>query len=114
MMVGPVGFALPMWTITPLTHDWGWREPPPQDLRSLSQHFAAAPTVTLAPGGLEPARLKPASGLFNLMRNPGDAIGIAVCGTILNDHTSLHSFGWPSTSSPATDAQGGPCTGAVG
>jgi DHA2 family multidrug resistance protein len=28
--------------------------------------------------------------LFNLMRNLGGAIGIAVCGTILNDRTNLH------------------------
>jgi DHA2 family multidrug resistance protein len=34
--------------------------------------------------------LKFASGLFNLMRNLGGAIGIAVCGTILNDRTNLH------------------------
>jgi DHA2 family multidrug resistance protein len=34
--------------------------------------------------------LKLASGLFNLMRNLGGAIGIAACGTILNDRTNLH------------------------
>ena len=49
-----------------------------------------APTVTLTLGGLAPERLKLASGLFNLMRNLGGAIGIAVCGTILNDRTNLH------------------------
>jgi hypothetical protein len=31
-----------------------------------------------------------ASGLFNLMRNLGGAIGIAVCGTLLNDRTNVH------------------------
>ena len=41
-------------------------------------------------GGLAPERLKLASGLFNLMRNLGGAIGIAACGTILNDRTNLH------------------------
>ena len=41
-------------------------------------------------GGLAPERLRLASGLFNLMRNLGGAIGIAVCGTILNDRTNLH------------------------
>jgi DHA2 family multidrug resistance protein len=39
---------------------------------------------------LPPERLKSASGLFNLMRNLGGAIGIAACGTILNDRTNLH------------------------
>jgi DHA2 family multidrug resistance protein len=41
-------------------------------------------------GSLAPERLKFASGLFNLMRNLGGAIGIAACGTILNDRTNLH------------------------
>ena len=50
--------------------------------------FAVAPTVTL--GGPAPDRLKLASGLFNLMRNLGGAIGIAACGTILNDRANLH------------------------
>jgi predicted MFS family arabinose efflux permease len=41
-------------------------------------------------GGLPPDRLKSASGLFSLMRSLGGAIGIAACGTILNDRTNLH------------------------
>ena len=49
-----------------------------------------APTVTLTLGGLASERLKLASGLFNLMRNLGGAIGIAACGTILNDRANLH------------------------
>ena len=80
-----------MWNFTPITHDWGWRELlAPQALRGFAQQFAVAPTVTLTLGGLAPERLKLASGLFNLMRNLGGAIGIAVCGTILNDRTNLH------------------------
>jgi DHA2 family multidrug resistance protein len=59
-------------------------------LRGFSQQFAVAPVVTLTLGSLAPERLKLASGLFNLMRNLGGAIGIAVCGTILNDRTNLH------------------------
>ena len=41
-------------------------------------------------GGLSPERLKYASGLFNMMRNLGGAIGIAVCATLLNDRANLH------------------------
>jgi DHA2 family multidrug resistance protein len=91
MMMGLGGFALSMWGFSPITHEWGWRELLlPQALRGFSQQFAVAPTVTLTLGGLAPARLKFASGLFNLMRNLGGAIGIAACGTILNDRTNLH------------------------
>ena len=80
-----------MWAFAPITHDWGWRELLlPQALRGVGQQFAVPPTVTLTLGGLAPNKLKLASGLFNLMRNLGGAIGIAACGTILNDRTNLH------------------------
>ena len=35
-------------------------------------------------------RLKYASGLFNMMRNLGGAVGIAACGAILNARTNFH------------------------
>ena len=93
MMLGLAGFALSMWSFTPITHDWGWRELLlPQAFRGFSQQFAVAPAVTLTLGSLAPDRLKFASGLFNLMRNLGGAIGIAASGTILNDRTNLHFF----------------------
>jgi DHA2 family multidrug resistance protein len=91
MMFGFACFALSMWNFTPITHDWGWRELLlPQALRGFAQQFAVAPTITLTLGGLAPNKLKLASGLFNVMRNLGGAIGIAACGTILNDRTNLH------------------------
>jgi DHA2 family multidrug resistance protein len=93
LMFGLACFAVSMWTFTPITHDWGWRELLlPQAFRGFAQMFAVAPTVTLTLGSLAPERLKLASGLFNLMRNLGGAIGIAVCGTLLNDRTNLHFF----------------------
>ena len=91
MMFGLACFTFSMWNFAPITHDWGWRELlAPQAFRGFSQQFAVAPTVTLTLGGLSPDRLKFASGLFNLMRTLGGAIGIAGCGTILNDRTNLH------------------------
>jgi DHA2 family multidrug resistance protein len=91
LMFGLALFTLGLWTFTPITHEWGWREfLLPQALRGFAQQFAVAPTVTLTLGGLAPDRLKLASGLFNLMRNLGGAIGIAACGTILNDRANLH------------------------
>jgi DHA2 family multidrug resistance protein len=91
MMFGMGCFAFGMWNFTPITHDWGWRELlVPQAFRGFAQQFAVAPAITLTLGGLAPTRLKLASGLFNLMRNLGGAIGIALCGTILNNRTNLH------------------------
>ncbi|MDB6138262.1 MAG: drug resistance transporter, EmrB/QacA subfamily, partial [Verrucomicrobiaceae bacterium] len=91
MMFGFGLFTLGLWRFTPITHDWGWHELLlPQALRGFAQQFTVAPVVTLTLGGLAPDRLKSASGLFNLMRNLGGAIGIAGCGTLLNDRANLH------------------------
>ena len=91
MMFGLACFTLGLYEFTGITHDWGWQELLlPQGLRGFAQQFTVAPIVTLTLGGLAPARLKSASGLFNLMRNLGGAIGIAACGTILNDRANLH------------------------
>ncbi|MES2073209.1 MAG: DHA2 family efflux MFS transporter permease subunit [Pseudomonadota bacterium] len=90
-MFGFACFAFSMWNFTPITHDWGAQQLLlPQALRGLGQQFAVAPIVTLTLGGLAPQKLKLASGLFNLMRNLGGAIGIAACATLLNDRTNLH------------------------
>jgi MFS transporter, DHA2 family, multidrug resistance protein len=91
LMAGLALFAISMWDFSPITHDWGGRELIlPQALRGMGQQLCVPPTVTLSLGALAPARLKLASGLFNLMRNLGGAIGIAACATILNDRTNLH------------------------
>lgn len=93
MMFGLGLFAISMWDFSPITHDWGAHELLlPQALRGIAQQLAVPPVVTLTLGGLAPARLKHASGLFNLMRNLGGAIGIAACSTILNDRTNLHFY----------------------
>jgi DHA2 family multidrug resistance protein len=93
LMAGLALFAISMWDFSPITHDWGARELLlPQALRGIAQQLAIPPTVTLTLGSLAPSRLKLASGLFNLMRNLGGAIGIAVCATILNDRTNLHFY----------------------
>lgn len=93
LMAGLALFAISMWDFTPITHDWGPHQLLlPQALRGAAQQLAVPPVVTLTLGGLPPARLKLASGLFNLMRNLGGAIGIAVCATILNDRTNLHFY----------------------
>ena len=91
LMFGLACFGLAMWSFGFITHDWGASQLlVPQILRGFPQVFAVAPAVTLGLGSLPPARLKYASGLFNMMRNLGGAVGIAVCGAILNDRTNSH------------------------
>ena len=91
LMLGLALFAVSMWDFSPITHDWGAKELLlPQAIRGFAQQLAVPPVVTLTLGSLAPDRLKRASGLFNLMRNLGGAIGIAACATVLNDRTNLH------------------------
>jgi len=91
MMFGLASFGLSMWSFSYITSDWSGHELfLPQVLRGFPQVFAVAPSVTLGLGSLPPERLKYASGLFNMMRNLGGAVGIAVCGAILNVRTNFH------------------------
>ncbi len=91
MLGGMACFGLGMWSFSLITSDWGWQELLiPQALRGFPQVFCVAPAVTLGLGTLPPARQKYASGLFNMMRNLGGAVGIAVSGAVLNDRTNFH------------------------
>jgi DHA2 family multidrug resistance protein len=91
MMFGLACFGLAMWSYSFITHDWGAEQLLiPQILRGFPQVFAVAPSVNLGLGSLPPERLKYASGLFNMMRNLGGAVGIAVSAAIINDQTNFH------------------------
>ena len=48
------------------------------------------PINNLSLDTLPPDQLKNASGLFNLMRNLGGAVGLAIINTVLNERTDLH------------------------
>jgi MFS transporter, DHA2 family, multidrug resistance protein len=105
MMFGLACFALAMWSFSAITHDWGADQLLlPQVLRGFPQVFAVAPAVLLGLGALPPERLKYASGLFNMMRNLGGAVGIAICGAVLNDQTNAHFVVIASTLTPANAA----------
>ncbi|WP_250623151.1 DHA2 family efflux MFS transporter permease subunit [Pinirhizobacter soli] len=108
LMVGLAFFAVSMFEFSPITHDWSARELLfPQALRGIGQQLAIPPVVTLTLGSLAPSRLKQASGLFNLMRNLGGAMGIAGCATILTDRTNLHFFRLAEHLTPANEAMNG-------
>jgi MFS transporter, DHA2 family, multidrug resistance protein len=63
----------------------------PQVLRGIAIMFCLLPPTRLALGGLTEAEVPDASGLFNLMRNLGGAIGIALIDTILYGRTGGHA-----------------------
>jgi DHA2 family multidrug resistance protein len=92
MMAGLACFGLSMWSFSFITHDWGAAELlVPQILRGFPQVFAVAPSVNLGLGSLPPERLKYASGLFNMMRNLGGAIGTAALETFFTKREQFHS-----------------------
>jgi DHA2 family multidrug resistance protein len=89
--LGFVGFAAGTWMATGITRDWDFGELLwPQILRGVSLMLCMVTINNIALGTLSPDRLKNASGLFNLTRNLGGAIGLALINTALNDRMDLH------------------------
>lgn len=89
--VGLVVFALGAYQMTWITRDYDFRELLlPQILRGIGIMCAAVPTNNIALGTLAPDRVKNASALFNLTRNLGGAVGLAVINQVLNERTDLH------------------------
>jgi DHA2 family multidrug resistance protein len=88
---GLVTFALGTYQMTYMTRDYDFYELLlPQILRGIGMMCAMVPTNNIALGTLPPDRVKNASGLFNLMRNLGGALGLAIINQMLNDRTDLH------------------------
>ena len=59
-------------------------------LRGFGLMSAMVPINNIALGTLPPQRIKNASGLYNLTRNLGGAIGLALINTVLNNRWDLH------------------------
>lgn len=88
---GLIVFAIGSYQMTWITRDFDFYELlVPQVLRGVGMMFAMVPTNNIALGTLPPDKVKNASGLFNLMRNLGGAVGLAVINTVLNDRADLH------------------------
>ena len=88
---GFVIVALSNWQATYITKDWDFAQLfIPQVLRGFGMMFAIVPITSISLGTLAPDRLKNASGLFNLMRNLGGAVGLAGLNTVLNKRIDLH------------------------
>jgi len=89
--VGLSLFAFSLFLTSHLTPEWGfasffW----PQVLRGFSIMLCIVPSVQFALAGFAGPDLRYASGLFNLMRNLGGAVGIAMVNTWLGDNARLH------------------------
>jgi DHA2 family multidrug resistance protein len=63
----------------------------PQVVRGVAIMFCLLPPTRLALGGLDLKRVPDASGMFNLMRNLGGAIGLALIDTVIYSRSPLHA-----------------------
>ena len=88
--VGMPLFAFSLWLTSQANSQWGFAELlVPQLVRGLAIMLCIVPSVGVALSGFEGAELRYASGLFNLMRNLGGAIGIALVNTWLQDNARI-------------------------
>jgi DHA2 family multidrug resistance protein len=63
----------------------------PNVVRAVGQALAFAPLSAVATSGIESENAGSASGLFNMLRNLGGAIGIALLQTVLTKREQYHS-----------------------
>ncbi|MFC0385052.1 DHA2 family efflux MFS transporter permease subunit [Muricoccus vinaceus] len=83
--------AVAMWMTAQLTAQSAFGELwLPLSLRGIGTMFAMVPVNQLALGTLPPAMIKNASGLYNLMRNLGGAVGLAMINTLVIGRSAAH------------------------
>jgi DHA2 family multidrug resistance protein len=63
----------------------------PNVVRAVGQALVFAPLSAVATAGIEAENAGSASGLFNMMRNLGGAVGIAILQTLLTKREQYHS-----------------------
>jgi len=61
-------------------------------VRSFGQPFVMVPLSAIATNGIEREQAGSASGLFNMMRNLGGSVGIAIASTLLTQREQFHSM----------------------
>jgi len=90
--VGLILFSASLWLTSFITPEWGFEAfLIPQALRGFAIMLCIVPSVGMALSGFDATELRYASSLFNLMRNLGGAVGIAVVNTWLQDQARIHA-----------------------
>jgi DHA2 family multidrug resistance protein len=106
-----LGFALAAWAIqlgVRVTGEWGfWEFFTLQVARGLGTMVAMIAAQQMSVASLPVTMMKDASGLINLIRNVGGAIGLAVLTTILSHQTAVHYLDIATAASTANAASTG-------
>ena len=106
-----LGFALAAWAIqlgVRVTGEWGfWEFFTLQVARGLGTMVAMIAAQQMSVASLPVTMMKDASGLINLVRNVGGAIGLAVLTTILSHQTAVHYLDITTAASTANAASAG-------
>jgi len=90
--VGISIFAISAFMNSQLTNLTGYEQlRTSQIVRAMGQPLIMLPLTSIATSGIEKAQAGSASGLFNMMRNLGGSIGIAILGTLLTRREQFHS-----------------------
>jgi DHA2 family multidrug resistance protein len=91
LFLGLSCFAMGVYLNSSLTSEAGfWEFFLPQAFRGLALMFCFLPINNVSLGTLPQHQVKNASGLYNLMRNLGGAIGLSVLNTMLTQRTKMH------------------------
>ena len=91
LAIGMALMALGIYLNGALTNQSGFAELAlPQAVRGVAMLFCFMPINRLSLGTLPAEELKNASGVFNLTRNLGGAVGLAVLNTFINQQAQLH------------------------
>lgn len=105
-----VGFAMAAWAIqlgVQITDEWGfWEFFTLQAVRGLGVMVAMIASQQMSVASLPVTQMKDASGLINLTRNVGGAVGLALLTTILTHQTAVHYMDLASASSMANANSG--------
>ncbi len=91
LAIGFALFALGLWLNSFLTSESGFADLAlPQLCRGVALLFCFIPINRLSLATLPPHELKNASGVFNLTRNLGGAVGLALLNTLIARREQLH------------------------
>ena len=90
--IGMTLFGISCFMNSRMTHDTGIDQLiPAQIMRALGQPLVLTPLSSVSTAGIAPKQIGSASAIYNMSRNLGGSVGIAILGTIQSQRERFHS-----------------------